>query len=249
MILIGQFDSPFVRRVAIAMRLYGIAFEHRPWSTFGDADKIAPFNPLRRVPTLVLDDGEALIESAMILDYLDDRRRPRQGDDRAERRDAAAAFADFALAMGLGDKGVSLLYERVLRKEKQLDLWVERCKSQISGVLDVLEKERAAVKTPYWSGEKHRPCRHRGRLRAALHRRGASRAVRRALSGAEGAFRAVRGAAAVQGDRAAARAAEGVRCCCCCRVGKAQRAHLYAERMVGTSLRSFAHPTAALARP
>ena len=71
MILIGQFDSPFVRRVAIAMRLYGIAFEHKPWSTFGDADKIAPYNPLRRVPTLVLDDGEALIESAMILDYLD----------------------------------------------------------------------------------------------------------------------------------------------------------------------------------
>jgi glutathione S-transferase len=57
-----------------------------------------------------------------------------------------------ALAMGLGDKGVSLLYERVLRKE-QLDLWVERCKSQISGVLEVLEKERAAVKTPYWFGE------------------------------------------------------------------------------------------------
>jgi glutathione S-transferase len=58
-----------------------------------------------------------------------------------------------ALAMGLGDKGVSLLYERVLRKEKQLDLWVERCNSQISGVLAVLEKERAAIKTPYWSGE------------------------------------------------------------------------------------------------
>jgi glutathione S-transferase len=59
MILIGQFDSPFVRRVAIAMRLYGIAFEHKPWSTFGDADKIAAYNPLRRVPTLVLEIGRA----------------------------------------------------------------------------------------------------------------------------------------------------------------------------------------------
>ena len=58
MILIGQYDSPFVRRVAIAMRLYGVAFEHRPWSTFGDGDKIAPHNPLRRVPTLVLDSGQ-----------------------------------------------------------------------------------------------------------------------------------------------------------------------------------------------
>jgi glutathione S-transferase len=153
MILIGQFDSPFVRRVAIAMRFYGIDFEHKPWSTFGDADKIAAHNPLRRVPTLVLDSGEALIESAMILDYLDDRVGPekamivRSGEARWRH------LRICALAMGLGDKGVSLLYERVLRKE-QLDLWVERCKSQISGVLEVLEKERAAVKTPYWSGEK-----------------------------------------------------------------------------------------------
>ena len=54
MILIGQYDSPFVRRVGIALRLYGMPFEHRPWSTFGDADWIAPINPLRRVPTLVL---------------------------------------------------------------------------------------------------------------------------------------------------------------------------------------------------
>ena len=75
MFLIGQYDSPFVRRVAIAMRLYGIKFEHKPWSTFGDGDKIAPHNPLRRVPTLVLDDGEALIESTAILDYLDELAR------------------------------------------------------------------------------------------------------------------------------------------------------------------------------
>jgi len=153
MFLIGQYDSPFVRRVAIAMRLYGIAYEHRPWSTFGDADKIAPYNPLRRVPTLVLDDGEALIESTMILDYLDDRVGPdkamiaRSGDTRRHH------LRICALALGLGDKGVSLLYERVLRKDRQLELWIKRCKSQISGVLDLLEKERAAVKTPYWSGE------------------------------------------------------------------------------------------------
>ena len=76
MFLIGQYDSPFVRRVAIAMRLYGVAFEHRPWSTFGDAGKIAPYNPLRRVPTLVLDDGEALIESMVILDHFDELAGP-----------------------------------------------------------------------------------------------------------------------------------------------------------------------------
>src|SRR6478672_8615188 len=79
MILIGQYDSPFVRRVAIALKLYDIAYEHRPWSTFGDADRIAPFNPLRRVPTLVLDNGESLIESAAILDYLDELVGPSRG--------------------------------------------------------------------------------------------------------------------------------------------------------------------------
>ena len=153
MFLIGQYDSPFVRRVAIAMRLYGIAYEHRPWSTFGDADKIAAYNPLRRVPTLVLDDGEALIESAMILDYLDDRVGPdkamiaRSGDTRRHHLRIAA------LASGLGDKGVSLLYERVLRRDRQLELWIDRCTTQISGVLAMLENERAAVKAPYWFGE------------------------------------------------------------------------------------------------
>src|SRR3954468_6964251 len=72
MILIGQYDSSFVRRVAIALRLYAMPFEHQPWSTFGDADRIAPFNPLRRVPTLVLENGEALLESGVILDHLDE---------------------------------------------------------------------------------------------------------------------------------------------------------------------------------
>jgi glutathione S-transferase len=151
MILIGQYDSPFVRRVAIALRLYGLAFEQRPWSTFGDADKIAPYNPLRRVPTLVLDNGEALIESTAILDYLDEL----MGADKAviadqgpERRQALRICA---LATGLGDKAVSLLYERVLRQD-QSKIWVERCEAQIAGVLEVLEKERAAVKTPYWFG-------------------------------------------------------------------------------------------------
>ncbi|MCG2641176.1 glutathione S-transferase family protein [Bradyrhizobium sp. GCM10023182] len=151
MFLIGQYDSPFVRRVAIALRLYGLAFEHKPWSTFGDADKIAPYNPLRRVPTLVLDDDEALIESTIILDYLDERvgpdkaMLPRNGVDRRKH------LRICALATGLGDKAVSLLYERVLRKE-QLALWVERCRAQIGDVLKVLEAERAKVTTPYWLG-------------------------------------------------------------------------------------------------
>lgn len=153
MFLIGQYDSPFVRRVAIAMRLYGIDFDHKPWSTFGDADKIMPYNPLHRVPTLVLESGEALIESAAILDHLDElvgperAMLPRWGE--ARRRQLWLC----ALATGLGDKAVSLVYERALRKE-QLQLWVKRCEAQISSVLGVLEKEREARETPYFFGKR-----------------------------------------------------------------------------------------------
>ncbi|MCA6109188.1 glutathione S-transferase family protein [Bradyrhizobium cenepequi] len=152
MILIGQYDSPFVRRTAIALRLYGLPFEHRPWSTFGDGDKIAAYNPLRRVPTLVLDDGEALIESSAILDYLDELVGPEKAMMPAKGPERRKHLRVCALATGLGDKAVSLVYERVLRKD-QLKLWVERCEAQIGGVLDVLEKERAAVRTPWWFGE------------------------------------------------------------------------------------------------
>ena len=154
MILIGQYDSPFVRRVAIALKLYGFHFEHRPWSTFGDGEKIAPFNPLRRVPTLVLDDGEALIESTIILDYLDELAGLEKAMIARSGRERRHALKICALATGLADKAVSLLYERVLRKDHQSTIWVERCEAQIGGVLDVLEKERAGVASPFWSGVK-----------------------------------------------------------------------------------------------
>lgn len=151
MILIGQYDSPFVRRVAIALRLYGFGFEHRPWSTFGDADKIAPFNPLRRVPTLVLDDGEVLIESSAILDHLDEcvgRDHAMIAPSGAARRHALKICA---LATGLGDKAVSLVYERVLHAEGSA-VWMERCRTQIAAVLDVLEAERGKVGSAWWFG-------------------------------------------------------------------------------------------------
>src|ERR1700738_5489978 len=151
MFLIGQYDSPFTRRVAIALRLYELPFEHRPWSTSGEGDKIAPYNPLRRVPTLVLDGGEALIESTAILDYLDELVGPEKARSAERGVERRRHLRICALATGLGDKSVSLVYEHVLRKD-QLKLWVERCEAQIGGVLDVLEKQRAAIATPYWFG-------------------------------------------------------------------------------------------------
>ena len=73
----GLADAPIpIRSTAIVrwpLATYGMTFRQQPWSVWADADALAKVNPLRRVPVLVLGDGTALIESAAILDWLDDR--------------------------------------------------------------------------------------------------------------------------------------------------------------------------------
>ena len=152
MILIGQYDSPFVRRVAIALRLYKMAFEHRPWSTFGDGDKIAPFNPLRRVPTLVLVDGEVLIDSSASLDFLDEEVGPSRAMLPAYGPARRTALKICALSTGLADKAVALVYERVLHAQTS-EMWLTRCRGQVEAVLDALEVSRAASNAPFWFGD------------------------------------------------------------------------------------------------
>jgi glutathione S-transferase len=150
MILIGQYDSPFVRRTAIALALYGLPFEHRPWSVWADADKLAELNPLRRVPTLVLDDGEVLIESAAILDALDEMVGPERAMLPRSGLERRRGLRVCALATGLADKAVSLFYEGVLR-DAPSQVWVDRCRGQIADTLTALESDRAD--TPWWLGE------------------------------------------------------------------------------------------------
>jgi glutathione S-transferase len=152
--LIGQYDSPFVRRVAVALVHYGLAYEHRPWSVWADAEKLARYTPLRRVPVLIWEDGSVLLESFAILDALDDRvgadraLLPRSGPVRR------AGLRVAALATGLSEKAVSLLYEHVLRKpEARSAIWAERCAAQIRDALALLEAERARAATPFWFGE------------------------------------------------------------------------------------------------
>lgn len=153
MILIGQYDSPFVRRVGIALTLYGLPFRHQPWSAFSDADKLRPYNPLTRVPALVLENGEALIESHSILDYLDSLVPAERALFPQTEPARHQALKVAALATGLGDKAVSLFYEKRMHKEAS-EAWINRCWAQIVAVLDVLEADRASRATDYWFGDR-----------------------------------------------------------------------------------------------
>ena len=151
MILVGQYDSSFVRRVGIALRLYDLPFEHRPWSVFGDGEKVRAINPLMRVPTLVLDDGDVVVDSPSMLDHIDglvpaERRLLPQAEP--ERRQALKVMA---LATGFADKGVSLFYELHLH-ETPSAYFVERCRTQIAAVLAALETERTVRPGAFWFG-------------------------------------------------------------------------------------------------
>lgn len=67
--LVGMLDSPYVRRVAISLDLYGVEFEHQALSVFTTYDEFARINPVVKAPSLVLDDSTVLMDSSLILDY------------------------------------------------------------------------------------------------------------------------------------------------------------------------------------
>ena len=145
-----MFDSPFVRRVAVSMRLFAIPFEHRDWSVGRDFERIRAHNPLGRVPGLLLNDGSALIESAAILDYLDEL----VGSERALLPSAGAARRDalqlIALATGAAEKGALQVYERVFRPQDKVHKpWLERLRTQVAGALAELE-DRCAARSGKW---------------------------------------------------------------------------------------------------
>ncbi len=152
MILIGQYDSSFVRRVGIALTLYGKAFEHLPWSVFSDKEKIRPYNPLMRVPVLVLDDEDVLVDCHLILDHLDREAPAERSLWPSAEPDRHRALKVSGLASGLADKAVSLFYEQQLHTEVSA-LWVERCRSQIAGALAMLEEDRATRQSIHWFGD------------------------------------------------------------------------------------------------
>jgi glutathione S-transferase len=141
MILVGQYDSPYVRRVAISLHLLGIPFMRDTRSVFADFDAMRQVNPLGRIPSLVLDDGETLIDSAAILDHVDQT----VGPERALLPPAGAARRQalrlVALGSGAVDKAGAIAYERLLRPADKIHQpWIDRCAAQLAGTLDVLEK-------------------------------------------------------------------------------------------------------------
>jgi glutathione S-transferase len=139
--LIGMLDSPYVRRVAISLRLLDLPFTHDQVSVFRHFDEFAAINPVVKAPSLVLDDGIVLMDSSLILEH-------------AERLAAPATLAPattlaharaqriVGLALAAADKSVQIEYERKLRPaEKQHQPWLDRIAGQLAAAYRLLEAE------------------------------------------------------------------------------------------------------------
>lgn len=140
--LIGMLDSPYVRRVAISAQHLGIDLEHQSVSVFRHFEQFQQINPVVKAPTLVLDDGVVLMDSTLIIDYLEALAGPGKSlmpDDLTQR---LRTLRVVGLALAACEKSVQLYYERNLRPaEIQYQPWVERVEGQLAAAYSSLERE------------------------------------------------------------------------------------------------------------
>lgn len=145
--LIGMLDSPYVRRVAVSLRLLGIAFEHDPLSVFSGFEQFRRINPVVKAPTLVCDDGTVLMDSALIIDYAEAWCGRSLWPPGLGARTRALRLT--GLAMAACDKMVQAIYERAVRPPEKLHApWLERVQLQAGAALASLDAEIARDPLP-----------------------------------------------------------------------------------------------------
>ncbi|WP_274643564.1 glutathione S-transferase [Pseudomonas serbica] len=140
--LIGMLDSPYVRRVAISAKRLGIALEQQSVSVFRTFEQFQQINPVVKAPTLVLDDGEVLMDSTLIIDYLEALAEPGRSLMPQGIEQRLRALRLIGLALAASEKSVQLYYERNLRPaEIQFQPWVDRVEGQLAAAYAALEWE------------------------------------------------------------------------------------------------------------
>jgi glutathione S-transferase len=141
MILRSSQASPFGRKVTLAIAILGLDSDVRfeAADTNDPADTVRKQNPLGKIPVLVLEDGSALYDSRVILEYLDHR----AGGGRIVPRDPAARFPALRLqatADGIMDAAILQIYETRWRaSDKHEPKWVEHQAGKVERGLAALE--------------------------------------------------------------------------------------------------------------
>lgn len=138
--LIGMLNSPYVRRVAVSLKVLGLPFEHELLSVFRNFEAFSAVNPVVKAPTFVTDDGVVLMDSSLILQHVE--RLSATSLMPAEPSAHTLALRRIGLALAACDKGVSIVYERNQRPaEKRHQPWMDRVGTQMLAALRDLEGE------------------------------------------------------------------------------------------------------------
>jgi glutathione S-transferase len=118
-----------------------VPFEQRALSGFDNRAEVRTSNPLGRIPALILDDGETLIDSNAIIDHLDEvygKDQPLTPRGGADRR---AVLKVAAMMMGACEKCLHAAYERNRRPpEKLYQPWIDDCMAQVKSALVALDE-------------------------------------------------------------------------------------------------------------
>jgi glutathione S-transferase len=138
--LIGMLDSPYVRRVAVSLKVLGLGFDLDQVSVFRQFEKFSSINPVVKAPSFVTDDGVVLMDSSLILEHVA-HLAPRSLMP-ADRAAHETALRQIGLALAACEKTVSIIYERNLRpEEKRHQPWLDRVLSQLLTAYGALERE------------------------------------------------------------------------------------------------------------
>ena len=137
--LVGQYDSPFLRRVAVTMHHYGFDYDRKVLSVFKNADQVAEINPLIKVPVLILPNGEKIFDSQMILDHLDEEAGPENSLTPAAGVERREVLRIITVAWGLAEKSVALSIDKNMHANAPSLQWRHRVRHQIKLCLEWLE--------------------------------------------------------------------------------------------------------------
>jgi glutathione S-transferase len=148
--LIGSLASPFVRKVRIVMAEKKLDYEFVLEDVWSPATTISQSNPLGKVPCLVMEDGGAMFDSRVIVEYLDTmspvgKLIPLGG------RERASVKVWEALADGVAEAGILVRLERTQRPEdRQSEAWVARQLRKVS--MGIASMAHALGEHPYCAG-------------------------------------------------------------------------------------------------
>ncbi|PVY61486.1 glutathione S-transferase [Pusillimonas noertemannii] len=138
--LFGSLTSPYVRKVRVVMAEKKLEYELVLDDVWSETSQIQQYNPLGKVPCLVMDDGGSLFDSRVIVEYLDTlspvgRLLPQAG------RDRTATKCWEAIADGVMDASVAIQVENTQRPEHlRSPDWINRQHGKINAALEFMEQ-------------------------------------------------------------------------------------------------------------